>query len=69
MSLLVPGTVSRYLSGSRDLRVRTAHGHGSWPGVPGQTAVLRTPTPIKYADIRSVEIPGPTGKALSRLTI
>lgn len=42
---------------------------GTWPGVPGQTAVLRVPTQWHTDDIASIEILGFNGKTLSRLTL
>ena len=42
---------------------------GSWPAIPGQTAVIRTPTTFPAGDISSVEITSSTGVTLARVSI
>ncbi len=60
-----PGTyqaVARTTSGRRVVI-------GSWPGVPGNRAIIRTPTGLHTVDITSIEIVSPTGKTLAWTTI
>ena len=40
---------------------------GVWPGLPGQTAIIRTPTQFRSGEITSIEIQTASGKTLSRL--
>jgi hypothetical protein len=40
----------------------------TWPGVPGQTMVLQAPTTWNRAQITSVQVIGPSGRALLTMT-
>lgn len=42
---------------------------GSWPGVPGNTAVIETPTGLHTADLASVQVISPSGAVLSSLSL
>lgn len=42
---------------------------GSWPGVPGNTAIIKTPTGLHTADLASVQVIGPSGAVLSSLRL
>lgn len=42
---------------------------GTWPVIPGQTAVIRTPTQFHAGKITTIEIVDSTGKTLSRISV
>lgn len=42
---------------------------GTWPAVPGQTAVIRTPTHLHTVDLASIDILSSDGKTLSHLAL
>ena len=42
---------------------------GSWPGLPGQTTVVRVPTGFHVGEIASIDITTDSGQTLSRLTL
>ncbi len=42
---------------------------GSWPAIPGQTAVVRTPTSFHAGDITMIGIRDPAGNAVARIPI
>lgn len=62
-----------YSAGNYEAVARTKTGQrvpiGSWPGVPGQTAVIRTPTHLHTVDLAAIEIVSSSGRVLASMAI
>lgn len=62
-----------YVAGNYRAVARDRSGHtvqvGSWPALPGQTAVIRTPTTIHTADLAGIDILNADGTTISRLSL
>ena len=68
LSNQLPPGGGNYLAVARD-RAGRSEVVGSWPAIPGQTAVIRTPTTFPAGHVSSVEITSSTGLTLARISV
>ena len=62
-----------YAVGDYQALARTKTGQvvpiGRWPGVPGQTAIMRVPTRLHTADLAAIEIASASGQVVSTVSV